>query len=338
MSKPRIEYLDSLRGIAALMVVTSHFLERTPLRDSWFLSHFNLGQFGVVIFFILSGMLIPYSLNDSEQAIKKFMISRLFRLYPAYWLSVLFAVLSAIYFTDTFPEVKVIAINLTMIQSLFNVSDLFGVYWTLIIELIFYAICILLFVCKQLHNSFCILVISIAMLLAATIAAYARWRLEMKNPVAVPLAMSLMFFGILWREATVSNNKRMLHYSIIWICFFTVALPAICFLAYSKDFGFRENPIAYWVTYTSAFLCFLLLTSKVKILSRPFMFMGTISYSTYLLHQFFLELFSYYSDVSSGFNMVTFCSYIAMVIISSTVAYLLIEKPSITFGNKLTRR
>ncbi|CNF37719.1 acyltransferase family protein [Yersinia frederiksenii] len=331
MTKPRIEYLDSLRGIAALMVVTSHFLERTPLRDTWFLSHFNLGQFGVVIFFILSGMVIPYSLGNSKQAIKKFITSRFFRLYPAYWLSVLFAVLSAILFTDTLPEIKTIAFNLTMIQSLFNVPDLFGVYWTLIIELIFYALCVLLFVSKLLHNIFCSLIISVAMLLVASIAAYTRWQLEMKIPVAVPLAMSLMFFGVLWREATINDNKRALNYSVVWICSFIVMLPVICFLAYSKNFGFSENPIAYWATYTSALLFFLLFTSIIKIISRYLVFMGTISYSLYLLHQFFLELISSNTSIGSGFNLVYFCFYITIVIVASTISYFTIEKPSVKF-------
>lgn len=335
MKKPRIEYLDSLRGIAALMVVTSHFLERTPLRDTWFLSHFNLGQFGVVIFFILSGMVIPYSLGNSKQAIKKFITSRFFRLYPAYWFSVLFAVLSAIFFTDTFPELKIIAFNLTMIQSLFNIPDLFGVYWTLIIELIFYVLCVLLFVSKLLHNIFCSLIISIVMLLVASIAAYMRWQLEMKIPVAIPLAMSLMFFGVLWREATINNNKRALNYSIIWICSFIVMLPAICFLAYSKSFGFSENPIAYWATYTCALLFFLLFTSKIKMLSRYLVFLGTISYSLYLLHQFFLELISSNTNMGSCFSLVHFCLYITMVIIASTISYFSIEKTSVKFGRNI---
>ncbi|USS96742.1 hypothetical protein M5J15_03985 [Serratia symbiotica] len=39
-------------------------MERTPLHQTWFFSNLNLGQFGVVLFFILSGMVIPYSLKS----------------------------------------------------------------------------------------------------------------------------------------------------------------------------------------------------------------------------------------------------------------------------------
>ncbi len=58
----RIQYLDGIRGLAAYMVMASHFAiafigSAVPdFLQSWV----RLGRFGVQIFYILSGFLIAY--------------------------------------------------------------------------------------------------------------------------------------------------------------------------------------------------------------------------------------------------------------------------------------
>jgi len=331
----RLNYLDSLRGLAVIAVVTSHFLERTPIHESWFMSHINLGQFGVVMFFILSGMVIPYSVNGAERPVVKFAISRFFRLYPVYWLSVLFAVLSSVLFYSTLPDLKNIVINLTMVQAAFGVPDLFGVYWTLLIELIFYFCCAALFSVKALRNIRTLFLVSTIFLVLAVLLAFIRWHLDKKLPVAIPLSLSLMFFGSLWREASVSCNRLAVKGCVVWVALFSLALPFICFFAYSKSYGFGENPIAYGVTYYAGLGLFLLLTSKVKVVFRPLVFLGMISYSIYLFHQFFLELVSTYFDMGAEFGGVIFALYAAMIVIFSTASYYLVEKPSHSVGQKI---
>lgn len=78
----RLEFLDSLRGLAALMVACAHFIERTPLHNSFLFKHVNFGQVGVVCFFVLSGMVIPYSLKEGKRAISGFIISRFLDYIP----------------------------------------------------------------------------------------------------------------------------------------------------------------------------------------------------------------------------------------------------------------
>ena len=88
--KHRIEHLDAMRGIAALLVVVQHGLERTTqyFDAPWIvLDAVNLGRFGVVLFFLISGFVIPFSFRG-DQPIRNFAISRTFRLLPALWLSV----------------------------------------------------------------------------------------------------------------------------------------------------------------------------------------------------------------------------------------------------------
>ena len=62
--RSRLAWLDALRGFAALCVVFDHgsTLLLQPARD--FLYHvLNLGQYGVFVFFLVSGYIVPASLE-----------------------------------------------------------------------------------------------------------------------------------------------------------------------------------------------------------------------------------------------------------------------------------
>jgi peptidoglycan/LPS O-acetylase OafA/YrhL len=318
----RLKYLDAIRGLSALSVVFSHFLERTPLHESWLLSHFNLGQFGVIMFFIISGMVIPYSIKFGQGGIKSFLISRFFRLYPAYWFSVFMAVLSSVLFYKLLPATKVILFNLTMFQSVFRVPDLFGVYWTLILELMFYTGCVLLFSLGLLKNKKSNFIISISFLVVAIILSCVRWFVGKKIPVFIPLYMSLMFFGTLWKGASINNDPLSRLYCA-WLCvIYIVSLPFICCVTYN---------VSHLYTYLSAII-FFIVVSKVKLSLKPFVFLGTVSYSMYLLHPFALEFFASTFNLHNNFSFLVFFLYLIMVILLSCFSYFLIEKPSSKLG------
>ena len=72
MARGRIAYIDGLRGIAALAVVARHSSEvivtARPADDHvataagfLFSETINFGRFGVVLFFMISGFVIPFS-------------------------------------------------------------------------------------------------------------------------------------------------------------------------------------------------------------------------------------------------------------------------------------
>ena len=69
----RIEYLDSIRGIAAMMVVVYHFIgwrwaERTMFHVS---SMFFNGADAVSFFFVLSGFVLSFKYLQSDKKIQK---------------------------------------------------------------------------------------------------------------------------------------------------------------------------------------------------------------------------------------------------------------------------
>ncbi len=100
MRGERLGYIDTIRGLAALAVIYFHFAEHLLRTDHVsgvvergifvaLTQYMDLGKVAVIMFFAVSGFVIPYSFDaKSRTPVRDFAISRLFRLYPAYWLSI----------------------------------------------------------------------------------------------------------------------------------------------------------------------------------------------------------------------------------------------------------
>ena len=87
--RKRQAFLDAARAVAALAVLGQHLFEQVSHAFSRFsMELFNVGVFGVILFFLVSGYVIPLSLERSG-SLRRFWISRVFRLYPLYLASLL---------------------------------------------------------------------------------------------------------------------------------------------------------------------------------------------------------------------------------------------------------
>jgi peptidoglycan/LPS O-acetylase OafA/YrhL len=85
----RIEELDGLRAIAALMVIAWHYIGIPDGPGFWLWNVFYLGHFGVDLFFVLSGFLITTILlgnRASDTFFSSFYGRRVFRIWPIYYL------------------------------------------------------------------------------------------------------------------------------------------------------------------------------------------------------------------------------------------------------------
>ena len=84
----RLAWLDAMRGFAALCVVFDHMgdvvLQR--VHDGVY-TVVDTGQYGVFVFFLVSGYIIPASL-ERKGSVRGFWVSRGFRLYPLYILAI----------------------------------------------------------------------------------------------------------------------------------------------------------------------------------------------------------------------------------------------------------
>jgi peptidoglycan/LPS O-acetylase OafA/YrhL len=333
----RIAWLDSLRGIAAVMVAIMHLWEMlyatyfqegsngvTDIIDLIVLDGWNWGKSGVVVFFIVSGYVIPFSLKG--KGIRNFCISRFFRLYPAYWLSIVLIILVA-----GLPPISFLIGNITMVQRFMGIPDMIGVYWTLQIELIFYIICCILFYKKiSLNGGGYFFVIGLGLACSFIVSAV-RYVMEVKYPVSLPLSLTLMFIGMQWRMCHDSNKYKPLGISIL--LFLTGLLP-VCFLAYNKDYGFGETWYRYFISYSLGILIFYLF-KKFTIRSRLLVFLGRISYSLYLMHLIVLNLTQSLVDKYKLPFLAAVSFFVLVSFVTSCLSFYLVERPSIRLGRKV---
>jgi peptidoglycan/LPS O-acetylase OafA/YrhL len=139
----RLKELDALRGIAAVLVMIFHFTWQidkglpgaaSPPVGLWW------GRYGVELFFAISGFVIFMTLERTERA-QDFVVSRFSRLFPAYWAGIIITSIAV----RVLPEphlahpVQDILLNFTMVQGFFYRFNIDAVYWTLTVELAFYA-------------------------------------------------------------------------------------------------------------------------------------------------------------------------------------------------------
>ncbi|MBY8873143.1 acyltransferase [Micromonospora sp. PLK6-60] len=140
----RMHEIDLLRFIAALMVVVLHLssggvLGHTTLDYSDSVGQLGrYGYLGVDLFFMISGMVVFMSLWGRTPI--AFLISRISRLYPAFWAGVTITSLVLLYGAVNLPRVTVgqYLANLTMFAQPLGVPNVEGVYWTLWAEWRFY--------------------------------------------------------------------------------------------------------------------------------------------------------------------------------------------------------
>jgi peptidoglycan/LPS O-acetylase OafA/YrhL len=142
---PRLAWLDALRGIGALAVVGEHL---TTWAMPWLRpTAFNLGVYGVLVFFLVSGYIIPTSL-ERHGDVRAFWIGRFFRLYPLY-LAVIALVLALAWWIPVRPEVSrdlsSVAAHATMLLDAVGAAGVLNTMWTLSYEMVFYLLVVALF-------------------------------------------------------------------------------------------------------------------------------------------------------------------------------------------------
>jgi len=340
-SEARIAFLDKLRGLAAALVFVQHAADHIILESAGaylrplFVEAFDAGRFGVALFFIISGYVVPLSIKG-PMAIRSFVVGRVFRLYPAYWLSI-FAALAVFYVFKgfTLPWQQVV-VNMTMLEALFGVPFVLGPYWTLIIELAFYFFAALLYKAGKLHStavaSFLVAVFaggSVLLTLGSNFTGhYLRANLA--------LNLSLMFLGLVLRLKDEDGAAAGRRYELGGLALVFGAIVSSAILG-----GDRAGPLFTTMSFTSGYilavLCFLVSRAHVLRLPQLFAWLGAISYSIYLFHEVVLSAADpALSRTSSGLShlgIVILCAALSIVI--STLVYFMVEKPSIRRGRAI---
>lgn len=291
----RLRHIDALRAIAALLVVWLHVSETYVQLDAsgrvggyWLYDiakSIDAGRIGVVVFFLISGFVIPFSIRPDRTApVGTFLIKRAFRIYPAYWLSVPLGALTTFWIWGERFSGSDFLINLTLLQDVFGVHDAEGLYWTLLVELVFYVLCVALLLSNSLFNMRRVCALAITFGFGYSLAMLTRWAgAPLMNSTAAfwLLNLSIMLCGTLYRGCVVdgaASSDPWLRASVYGLLFYyIVILPSGAVWAIGFD---RNAPVAYAL----GLLLFIVGTSGLRITTRLTDWLGRISYSIYLFH------------------------------------------------------
>ncbi|MEO7326373.1 MAG: acyltransferase [Dokdonella sp.] len=347
----RLRHIDALRALAALLVVWRHvadfFVQADPSGNAgghWMqvvADKADVGHIGVIVFFLISGYVIPFSIHAGRRAaVGSFLIKRFFRIFPAYWLSIPLGALTGFWIWKQPFSAQDFLINLTLLQSLFGARAAEGLYWTLLAEWAFYALCVALLLSGSLANMRRVCLLSVA-LLSAYVLQLAAKRVGM--PVAnanIGIAcfyLSVMLCGTLYRTCVVeeSSDDAKLFLASVYGLFAAhlVILPAAgWWLA-----GFGNSP---WISSGVGFAVFIIGTRWLRVSTRLTDWLGQISYSIYLFHPVvFMALWwlllrqpigSWWRSQHLGVYLLVNAG---LTIAMAALVYRFVEKPGIRIGH-----
>jgi peptidoglycan/LPS O-acetylase OafA/YrhL len=325
----RIRELDALRGIAALMVVLYHY---TVTYDSslgheaelWF--SFAIGRQGVELFFIISGFVILMTLERVRDT-EDFALARASRLFPTYWLSVLLTAAAVTVFALPGHEVTPgqVLVNLTMLQTFVGVDNVDGVYWTMAVELAFYGWMLLILAAGLLPRIERVLSVWL-IALTAIVIVFVVFQMSLPWGTAVALLLyhgHLFIAGMLFYRLRSSPSRVALTLIVA-----TFAIEAL----------FRPASMGIVGAWYALFI--LLQAGRLGFLNRPpLLFLGTISYPLYLLHEnigfiVIRQLYAWQLDHTLTLILVP----LALSIALATAVHFVVEVPAQRAVRSWTRR
>ncbi|RZB15500.1 acyltransferase [Streptomyces sp. F001] len=172
----RLGWLDALRGLAALVVVFDHssYTFMAEFRRE-LMPQFNTSRYGIMVFFLVSGYIIPASL-ERRGCVRTFWIGRTFRVYPL-WAAVVMMVVAVDFlgiaemrdFGQQSAATVAVA-HVTMLQELLGTPNLLLILWTLSYEMAFYLLVVALFTVRR-HQRSAAVAVTLAVLAAVSATA-----------------------------------------------------------------------------------------------------------------------------------------------------------------------
>lgn len=312
----KIPVINGLRGIAASMVAFLHLASVNGyIENATIKSIFALGNTGVYIFFVISGVVIPLSMirgGYTYQNWGTFMLKRLIRLEPPYLATI---ALALIYFqvrmfvptsvkTDLMPGTKDLLLHLGYLVPFFKAKWALGIFWTLAVEFQYY------------------IIISLLLPLAVTGGKSGRYSFYLfflccpfllSNKFFFPLHGPIFLMGIVYAflKTNIIESRECFVLTLLCIAISIVVLPL-------------KHAIAGMAT-------ILIINFLPNITNGVLEFLGKISYSLYLIHQLtgkaLINVLSYKFRADYQKPLVIIGGYL-FAVLAAYVFYRVIEKPS----------
>lgn len=272
----RIPELDVLRGFAAIAVMIYHYtvVYSSMVNHTDYRIYVPYGVYAVHFFFIISGFVISMTLEHTKRPMD-FVVSRFSRLYPVFWVAVLLT--QSVVWLSPQAEFSVswraALVNLTMVAEVFHFPLVDNVYWSLVIELIFYTIIFFIWRFGFLSKiEFLVIPWCLSQILAAYSYSFFGYQFPQVIMVALLLKYAHLFMaGILfYRLRTIGGNISTLLLIVACLC--------TEFLVQGSSAG--SFCVGFFIIF------YFLVRNRLHVIAvKPLIFIGSISYSLYLIHQ-----------------------------------------------------
>ncbi|MCW8093090.1 acyltransferase family protein [Alteromonas sp. ASW11-130] len=326
-----IRKLNTLRGLAALIVFFTHFSDIT----NWLGGSLGggSGAYGVMLFFLLSGFLMSYLYMDrdfSRENVKRYFLARGARVLPLYFIVVLSSYFLSQYGSEQLYNIPDFNVLLGHLLFLYGES----VLWTIPPEIQFYFLFIVLWSFAKYRAGYIYLTI-VAVMLFLFFANFPRIYGEINgvpyNVFNVLRSLPFFFVGVLFGMHYKAFNVP--HYlQKHWFVFALLLIP----LMYPEF-----TPIStadkqkMWLSYevllvmSTVFFCivFLVPDNNLLLANKFGDFIGKISYSLYLLH---MPIISLVNEQNISIELKLFLS-LTLSIAAAFVSYRMFERPMANF-------
>jgi peptidoglycan/LPS O-acetylase OafA/YrhL len=361
-----LKYVDSIRGIAILMVILVHSAQEfTFFTDTIISKLCEYGQMGVQLFFVASAYTLCLSFknrNHESKFLIKYGIRRFFRIAPAYYIGILIYFLIAILkdksgISHTFlPNYSIAAVltNILFLHGLFPFANnnIVPGGWSIGTEMLFYVVFpSLYFLSRKLTNSSItkgLLFLVATFLICQSFFIFLNtltgefvennnfWYYLLLNQLPV-FALGIFYFHYeshkLFQKSVISD--------ILLFGMFT-GISATLWFGFNKDYLFTLIPFISGLS----FIFLLQIFKKCeKLNSRLIINIGKVSFSMYLIHFVFAyelkKVFLKKSHIewdlwstSAGLIIVYVFSVFASYKLAK-IAYNYIEQPCINLGKRI---
>ena len=341
-SSSRYGFIDAIRGIAACLVMLQHSLYQSGFLGNWpsatltgFIPNWlELGETGVVAFFLVSGFVIPLSLEKTDN-FRLFWIHRALRIYPLYL--AIFALTFAVRWGGDIASIRTFFLDagahLLFLQEYLKQEEFVGGSWTLSLEMIWYIGLSSLFLLSLNRKT--------TLLVGLTVIVSVMAQLACANGLHLPMGrLSMLVCCVLGlvcyrHECGAISQKTFVTLFVILVS--TIVLNIFVglqlFPSANPTASFKEA-IDSWALAGAVFFVPYFMRRTALWTHSIFGFLGRISYSIYLLHPVVLYLL--WLAGISGIALIGIV--FSVTIAASVLTYRFIESPPIRFGHSLKVR
>ncbi len=308
----KIDFAHDLRGLASATVLVAHYVgtywgrpkvvevfinslagHPTNGPHPW-LELFGqmAGQFGVALFFLVSGFVIPFSISRYSRA--GFLAARVIRIWPVYIVgfsvTLLAYSMSSRYFGNPFGyDARTVVMNYALgLRDILSVPSIDGIVWTLEIELKFYLLCAVMAAAMRRAQIAPMIGVCAAMIAAniacnfwrdSILAVNAAWYARTIDACLPATILPYLFLGVLFNFLIRSEitTKDFLGWSGLLGAMFVAG----CLLgSWQYRAGFQTMAI----TYPAAWCTFAAVYYWRPDFGRVVSALGDISYPLYVVH------------------------------------------------------